>query len=389
MKIGIVCYPTFGGSGVVATELGKGLAKVGHEVHFITYKQPMRLNFFSENLFYHEVDIKSYPLFEFAPYELALASKMVSVVKYENLDLLHVHYAIPHASAAYMAKQILKTQGIEIPVVTTLHGTDITLVGKDPSYEPVVTFSINQSDGVTAVSEDLKKETFDSFDIKGDIEVIPNFIDLERFKKQRKEHFKLAICPNGEKLLVHTSNFRKVKRVEDVIHVFYNIRKEIPVKLLLVGDGPERDRMEHLCRTLGACEDIRFLGKLEAVEEVLSVADLFLMPSEKESFGLAALEAMACEVPVLSSNAGGIPELNLDGLTGFVCAIGDVDDMTKKGLFILDEGNLPGFKERALARAKEFDIGQILPQYEDYYRKTIALAESEKKLVKSSPVKKN
>ena len=236
MKIGIVCYPTFGGSGVVATELGKGLAKVGHEVHFITYKQPMRLDFFSENLFYHEVDIKSYPLFEFAPYELALASKMVSVVKYENLDLLHVHYAIPHASSAYMAKQILKTHGISIPVVTTLHGTDITLVGKDPSYEPVVTFSINQSDGVTAVSEDLKKETYAYFDIKREIEVIPNFIDLERFKKQRKEHFKLAICPNGEMLLVHTSNFRKVKRVEDVIHVFYNVRKEIPAKLLLVGD---------------------------------------------------------------------------------------------------------------------------------------------------------
>jgi len=272
-----------------------------------------------------------------------------------------------------MAKQILKSEGISIPVVTTLHGTDITLVGKDPSYEPVVTFSINQSDGVTAVSEDLRKETYDYFDIKRDIEVIPNFIDLDRFKKQRKEHFKLAICPNGEMLLVHTSNFRKVKRVEDVIHVFYNVRKEIPAKLLLVGDGPERDRMERLCRTLGTCEDIRFLGKLEAVEEVLSVADLFLMPSEKESFGLAALEAMACEVPVLSSNAGGIPELNLDGVTGFACEVGDVEDMTKKALFILDAANLQGFKERALARAKEFDIDQILPLYENYYRKTIAL----------------
>ncbi|MFN5331792.1 MAG: N-acetyl-alpha-D-glucosaminyl L-malate synthase BshA [Bacteroidota bacterium] len=371
MKIGIVCYPTFGGSGVVATELGKGLAKVGHEVHFITYKQPMRLDFFSENLFYHEVDIKSYPLFEFAPYELALASKMVSVVKYEGLDLLHVHYAIPHASSAYLAKQILKTHGISIPVVTTLHGTDITLVGKDPSYEPVVTFSINQSDGVTAVSEDLRKETFEYFDIQQEIEVIPNFIDLERFKKQRKDHFKFAICPNGEKLLVHTSNFRKVKRVEDVIQVFYNIRKQIPAKLLLVGDGPERDRMERLCRTLGTCEDIRFLGKLEAVEEVLSVADLFVMPSEKESFGLAALEAMACEVPVLSSNAGGIPELNLDGVTGFVCEVGDVEDMTEKALSILDESRLPGFKERALARAKEFDIDQILPMYVSYYERTL------------------
>lgn len=356
---------------MVATELGKGLAKVGHEVHFITYKQPMRLDFFSENLFYHEVDIKSYPLFEFAPYELALASKMVSVVKYEGLDLLHVHYAIPHASSAYLAKQILKTHGISIPVVTTLHGTDITLVGKDPSYEPVVTFSINQSDGVTAVSEDLRKETYEYFDIQQEIEVIPNFIDLERFKKQRKDHFKFAICPNGEKLLVHTSNFRKVKRVEDVIQVFYNIRKQIPAKLLLVGDGPERDRMERLCRTLGTCEDIRFLGKLEAVEEVLSVADLFVMPSEKESFGLAALEAMACEVPVLSSNAGGIPELNLDGVTGFVCEVGDVEDMTEKALTILDESRLPGFKERALARAKEFDIDQVLPMYVSYYERTL------------------
>lgn len=371
MKIGIVCYPTFGGSGVVATELGKGLAKVGHEVHFITYSQPTRLDFFSENLYYHEVDIKSYPLFEHAPYELALASKMVSVVKYEKLDLLHVHYAIPHASAAFMAKQILLEQGISIPVVTTLHGTDITLVGKDPSYEPVVTFSINKSDGVTAVSEDLKKETYASFDIKRDIEVIPNFIDLERFKRQKKEHFKLAICPNDEKLMVHTSNFRKVKRVEDVIKVFYEVRKVIPAKLLLVGDGPERDRMERLCRELGTCDDVRFLGKLEAVEEVLSVADLFLMPSEKESFGLAALEAMACEVPILSSNVGGIPELNIDGITGFACEVGDIQSMKEKALFILDEKNLPTFKKNALKRAKDFDISNILPKYEAYYKKTI------------------
>jgi len=374
MKIGIVCYPTFGGSGVVATELGKGLAKKGHQVHFITYRQPTRLDFFSENLFYHEVDIKSYPLFEHAPYELALASKMVNVVKYENLDLLHVHYAIPHASAAYMAKQILREEGINIPVVTTLHGTDITLVGKDPTYEPVVTFSINKSDGVTAVSEDLKKATYDHFKVKKDIAVIPNFIDLARFKKQMKEHFKLAICPNGEKLIVHTSNFRKVKRVEDVIKVFYELRKTIPVKLLLVGDGPERDRMERLCRKLGTCEDVRFLGKLEAVEEVLSVADLFMMPSEKESFGLAALEAMACEVPVLSSNAGGIPELNINGVTGYTCNVGDVKDMTKKALQILDEKNLPTFKENALNRAKEFDIDNILPLYEQFYENTIVKA---------------
>lgn len=371
MKIGIVCYPTFGGSGVVATELGKALAKEGHQVHFITYRQPTRLDFFSANLFYHEVDIKSYPLFEHAPYELALASKMVNVVKYEKLDLLHVHYAIPHASAAYMAKQILREEGIYIPVVTTLHGTDITLVGKDPSYEPVVTFSINQSDGVTAVSEDLKKATFDLFEIKTEIEVIPNFIDLERFKKQKKEHFKLAICPQGEKLLVHTSNFRKVKRVEDVIRVFFEVRKVLPAKLLLVGDGPERDKMERLCRELGTCDDIRFLGKLEAVEEVLSVADLFLMPSEKESFGLAALEAMACEVPVLSSNAGGIPELNIDGVTGYACEVGNIEEMTKRAMEILDDKNLPRFKANALARAKELDVSNILPLYEDFYRKTI------------------
>ncbi|MEX0883159.1 MAG: N-acetyl-alpha-D-glucosaminyl L-malate synthase BshA [Cyclobacteriaceae bacterium] len=371
MKIGIVCYPTFGGSGVVATELGKALAAKGHEIHFITYRQPTRLDFFSENLFYHEVDIKSYPLFEHAPYELALASKMVNVVKYEKLDLLHVHYAIPHASAAYMAKQILKRQGINIPVVTTLHGTDITLVGKDPSYEPVVTFSINESDGVTAVSEDLKKDTLLHFDVDNHIEVIPNFIDLNRFKKQKKEHFKRAICPNDEKLLVHTSNFRKVKRVEDVIYVFYEIRKKIPVKLLLVGDGPERDQMERLCRQLGTCEDVRFLGKLEAVEEVLSVADLFLMPSEKESFGLAALEAMACEVPLLTSNAGGIPELNINGETGFLCEIGNIKEMTEKALYILKDENLPGFKKRALERAKIFDISVILPLYESFYLKTI------------------
>jgi len=286
MKIGIVCYPTFGGSGVVATELGKALAKEGHEVHFITYSQPTRLDFLNENLFYHEVEFHSYPLFEYPPYELALASKMVSVVKNEKLDLLHVHYAIPHASAAYMAKQILKTHGIYIPVITTLHGTDITLVGKDSSYEPVVTFSINESDGVTSVSEDLKKETYHSFKITRDIEVIPNFIDLEKFKKQKKDHFKKAICPNGEALIVHTSNFRKVKRVGDVIKVFNNIHKEIPSKLLLIGDGPERSMAETMTRDLAINDAVRFLGKQEAVEEVLSVADLFLMPSEKESFGL-------------------------------------------------------------------------------------------------------
>jgi N-acetyl-alpha-D-glucosaminyl L-malate synthase BshA len=371
MNIGIVCYPTFGGSGVVATELGKALAKNGHNVHFITYSQPTRLDFFNENLFYHEVDIRTYPLFQYPPYELALASKMVDVAQHEKLDLLHVHYAIPHASAAYMAKQILKEKNINIPVVTTLHGTDITLVGKDPSYEPVVTFSINKSDGVTAVSEDLKKDTLEHFDIYQHIEVIPNFIDLGRFKRQKKDHFKTAICPNGEKLMVHTSNFRKVKRVEDVIYVFNNVRKIIPAKLLLVGDGPERIKMEKLCRELGICDDIRFLGKLEAVEEVLSVSDLFLMPSEKESFGLAALEAMSCEVPVISSNAGGIPELNIDGVTGFTCNVGDVKDMTEKSLHILADENLDKFKKNALERAKKFDITNILPLYENFYYKIL------------------
>jgi len=371
IKIGIVCYPTFGGSGVVATELGKALAQEGHKVHFITYSQPTRLDFLNENLYYHEVDFRSYPLFEFQPYELALASKMVSVVKNERLDLLHVHYAIPHASAAYMAKQILRTHGIFIPVVTTLHGTDITLVGKDPSYEPVVTFSINQSDGVTAVSEDLKRETYQHFKVLNDIEVIPNFIDLEKFKKQKKDHFKKAICPNGESLIVHTSNFRKVKRIPDVIQVFANIRREIPAKLLMIGDGPERNHAEGMCRELGICDDIRFLGKLEAVEEVLSVADLFIMPSEKESFGLAALEAMACEVPVISTNTGGLPELNVQGVTGFMSAVGDVEDMTRKALFVLDKNNLPRFKENALKRAQDFDITKILPLYESYYQKIL------------------
>jgi N-acetyl-alpha-D-glucosaminyl L-malate synthase BshA len=367
MKIGIVCYPTFGGSGVVATELGKGLAKKGHEVHFITYSQPTRLDYFNENLFYHEVDIRTYPLFKYPPYELALASKMVDVVKYEKLDVLHVHYAIPHASAAVVAKQILKTEGIEIPVVTTLHGTDITLVGKDPSYEPVVTFSINQSDGVTAVSEDLKKDTYKHFNITREIQVIPNFIDLDKFQKQQKNHFKTAICPNGEKLLVHTSNFRGVKRVDDVIRIFQRVNETVPSKLLLVGDGPEKGAIDVLTKELGIYEDVRFLGKLEAVEEVLSVADLFLMPSEKESFGLAALEAMACEVPVISSNAGGIPELNINGVTGFTSPVGDIQDMTNNALHILSEDNLDRFKHQALEQARKFDINEVMPIYESFY----------------------
>lgn len=371
MRIGIVCYPTYGGSGVVATELGKALAKEGHQIHFITYSQPTRLDFFSEYLFYHEVNVKSYPLFDYPPYELALASKMVDVVEHEKLDILHVHYAIPHASAAFMAKQILKTKGITIPVITTLHGTDITLVGKDATYAPVVTFSINESDGVTAVSEDLKQDTLDHFEINREIKVIPNFVDIERFKKQKKDHFKTAICPNGEKLIVHTSNFRKVKRVQDVLDVFNRVRKIVPSKLLLVGDGPERYQMEELCRNCGTCDDIRFLGKLEAVEEVLSVADLFLMTSEKESFGLAALEAMACEVPVISTNAGGLPELNVDGVSGFVCDVGDTKTMAEKAIHVLDNGNLQKYKEGALNRAKEFEISNILPMYEKYYIETL------------------
>lgn len=371
MNIGIVCYPTFGGSGVVATELGKALAKNGHRVHFITYSQPPRLDFFNENVFYHEVFIPSYPLFQHPPYELALSSKMVEVVKNHNLDLLHVHYAIPHASAAYMAKQILKTQGIHIPIITTLHGTDITLVGKDPSFEPVVTFSINASDGVTTVSESLKQDTYDQFPIERDIEVIPNFIDLERFRKQKKDHFKTAIAPNGEKILVHTSNFRKVKRIEDILQMFAILRKQICVKLLLIGDGPERVGLEKLSRELGISADVRFLGKLDAIEEVLSIADVFVMPSEKESFGLAALEAMACEVPVISSDAGGIPEVNIPGKTGFISAIGDYEDMAEKTAIILQDDQLPVFRANALARAKEFDINIILPRYEFFYEKIL------------------
>ncbi|SET74985.1 N-acetyl-alpha-D-glucosaminyl L-malate synthase BshA [Hymenobacter actinosclerus] len=371
MNIGIVCYPTFGGSGVVATELGKALAQRGHRVHFITYSQPVRLDFFNENLFYHEVYIPPYPLFQFPPYELALASKMVDITQNEKLDVLHVHYAIPHASAAYMAKQILLTRGIRIPVVTTLHGTDITLVGKDASYEPVVTFSINQSDGVTAVSADLRRETYEHFAIEKEIEVIPNFINLERFQKQAKNHFKAAIAPEGEKLLVHTSNFRSVKRVDDVVNIFAGVRAQMPAKLLLVGDGPDRPRIEKLCRDIGLCQDVRFLGKLEAVEEVLSIADLFLMPSEKESFGLAALEAMACEVPVISTNAGGIPELNEHGVTGMVSNIGDVEDMVKNALYILDDENLPRFKAAARARAETFALDNIVPLYEACYQRAI------------------
>lgn len=372
MQIGIVCYPTYGGSGVVATELGKALASKGHQVHFIAYKQPARLGHFMENVYFHEVSFSNYPLFTFPPYETALASKLVDVVKFHQLDILHVHYAIPHASAAFLAKQILKTQGIEIPVVTTLHGTDITLVGKDVTFTPVVTFSINQSDGVTAVSESLRNQTYEYFDIDNGIQVIPNFIDLEAFQKYNKDHFKKAIAPNGEKIVMHTSNFRKVKRIPDVIHTFQRINQQLPTKLLLVGDGPERKKAECLCRELGISSEVRFLGKQNAVGELLAVADIFLMPSESESFGLAALEAMACEVPVISTNAGGIPEINVQGKTGFLSEIGDVADMAKNAVHILsDEGRLQEFRTNALQHAQTFDIQYILPQYEAFYEKTI------------------
>lgn len=368
MNIGIVCYPTFGGSGVVATELGKALAAKGYQVHFISYSQPARLDFFNPNVFFHEVSIYKYPLFEYVPYETILASKIVDIVKQNKLDVLHVHYAIPHASAALMAKNILEEQGIHIPIVTTLHGTDITLVGKDPTYEPVVSYSINHSNAVTAVSESLKRDTLSNFHIKNDIRVIPNFIDFSRFTKQKKEHFKKAIAPLNEKILVHTSNFRKVKRIEDVVKVFALIADKIPSKLLLIGDGPERVNIELLCRETGVCDRITFLGKQEQIEEILSVCDLFLLTSETESFGLAALEAMACEVPVISSDTGGIPEVNINGVTGFLSQVGDVEDMAKNAMYILsDDKILKTFKDNALKQAQSFHIDKILPLYEEVY----------------------
>ncbi len=372
MKIGIVCYPTFGGSGVLATELGKALADKGHLVHFITYQQPVRLDTFHPNIFYHEVAVPTYPLFDFPPYESALASTMVDIILNKELDLLHVHYAIPHASAAFMAQQIARSKGIEVPFITTLHGTDITLVGRDKTYEPVVTFSMNNSNAVTAVSENLKEETERHFDITQEIQVITNFVDLERFQYLDKEHFKKIIAPEGQKILAHVSNFRKVKRVQDAIEAFAKIRKEVPAKLLMIGDGPERVNMEQLCRDLGTCDDISFLGRQDKMEELLSIADLFLLPSEYESFGLAALEAMACRVPVISSNAGGIPEINIDGHTGFLSNVGDVNALAANSLKLLkDEKLLNEFKENALAHAKTFDIKYIIPQYEALYTKVL------------------
>ena len=375
MRIGIVCYPTFGGSGVLATELGRGLAARGHQIHFITYRQPVRLVNFTEEVYYHEVPKSDYPLFEYAPYDTAMASTLVDVATSSKLDLLHVHYAIPHAAIAFMAREILRSQGVYIPIITTLHGTDITLVGKNRSFAPVVEFSINQSDGVTAVSNSLKQETLEAFHIEKEIEVIYNFVDFSRFTKTDKDHFRRAISPNGEKILVHTSNFRPVKHVDDVIRIFQRINASTPSKLLLIGDGPERQNMEILCRELGLCDDIRFLGKLEAVEEVLAIADLFLLPSGHESFGLAALEAMACEVPVISSNAGGLPEVNIHGNTGFLENPGDVDQMARGALEILgDPKKQEAFRSRAYKQARQFSLDNILPQYEAYYERILSEA---------------
>lgn len=374
MKIGIVCYPTFGGSGVVATELGIHLAENGHEVHFITYERPARLDVFLGNVFFHEVLPFKYSLFKYTPYETTLAGKMVDVAINEKLDLLHVHYAIPHASVAFLAKCILKSKGINLPFITTLHGTDITLVGKDPALKPVVEFSINNSDGVTAVSSFLKSATYKNFAIDKDIEVIYNFIDFERFKKRNKDHFKMAIAPNGEKILTHISNFRSVKRAEDAIYIFQKIYEQLPSKLLMIGDGPERPKLEQVCRDIGLCDEIRFLGKQGAIEELLSISDLFLLPSSNESFGLAALEAMALEVPVVSSNAGGIPEVNEHGITGFLSNIGDVDDMARNSIKILSDPKIHQlFRKNALEKAKTFNVKSILPQYEALYQKVLSL----------------
>jgi L-malate glycosyltransferase len=372
MRIGIVCYPTYGGSGVLATELGKALADKGHMVHFITYQQPVRLNAFHANIYYHEVQVPTYPLFDFPPYESALSSTMVDVILNQQLDLRHVHYAIPHASTAYMAQQIVAKQGRHIPFITTLHGTDITLVGKDKTYAPVVTFSINESNAITAVSSNLRDETFKSFPIDKEIEVIYNFVDTARFKRRELPHFRQAIAPNGEKILLHVSNFRKVKRVPDVIKIFKQVREKMPAKLLLVGDGPDRPMIECMCREMNLCDDVRFVGKQEQLEDVMSIADLFILPSDYESFGLAALEAMASEVPVISSNAGGLPEVNINGQTGYTSAVGDVDRMAAHAIEALqNEELLTRLRKGALEQALRFHIDNIIPQYEKLYEKLI------------------
>lgn len=372
MNIAIVCYPTFGGSGVLATELGKALAETGHNIHFITYQQPVRLSGFHANIFYHEVRVPTYPLFDFPPYETALASTMVDVVNNNDIDILHVHYAIPHAAAAYMAKQILAKQGKKLPVITTLHGTDITLVGRDKTYSPVVTFSMEESDVLTAVSNNLKEETYRNFNIQKPIEVIYNFVDVKRFNKKPVDAFKKLIAPNNEKIIVHASNFRKVKRVMDVVQTFLLVNKKIPSRLLLLGDGPERPEIEAFTRGCEDCTEIKFLGKQEQMEDILPIADLFMLTSEYESFGLAALEAMAAEVPVISTNAGGLPEINVDGYCGYMSEVGDVKSMSENAIKILsDETVHRQFKANALAQANKFDIANIVPLYEQLYTRVL------------------
>ncbi len=374
MNIGIVCYPTFGGSGVVATELGKALAEEGHQVHFITYSQPVRLSVFSGNIFYHEVTVSDYPLFDYPPYELALANKIVEVAKYSKLDILHVHYAIPHASAAYMAKQMLAAENITLPFITTLHGTDITLVGKDASFETAISFAINESDAVTAVSESLKQDTYFYFkNVKREIKVIPNFIQIDQFDFAKAKKDRKLYAADKQKIMLHVSNFRKVKRVEDVLRVFDIVRKKIPSKLILVGDGPERGNIDRLCRELDTCSEILSLGKLVDPNSVLAVADLFILPSETESFGLAALEAMAARVPVISTNKGGLPEINIHNFSGMLSNVGDVEDMAKNAIHILgDEKVLEQFKENAHEQATKYDIKEILPLYENLYKEVLA-----------------
>lgn len=368
MRIGIVCYPTFGGSGVVATELGKALARKGHEIHFITYDQPARLGSFRANIFYHEVRVSDYPLFDYPPYELVLASKMVEVAKSNALDLIHVHYAIPHASAAVLARTILLQEGIHLPIVTTLHGTDITLLGKDPSFEPVIAHAINSSDAVTTVSQSLRVDTFKLFGIHRDIDVVPNFYCPSHFQGKADEEFRKSIAPNGEPILTHISNFRPVKRVEDVIRAFGQVRKSMKAKLLMVGDGPDRGNAETVCKEMGLCEDITFLGKVKNPVEALLVSHLFMLPSASESFGLAALEAMAAGVPVLSSNTGGLPEVNRHGVSGMMCDVGDWEEMGNQAVYILsDPKRFQRFKAQALEQAHSFELDKILPQYESLY----------------------
>ncbi len=373
MKIAIVCYPTFGGSGVVATELGLELAHRGHEIHFITYRQPVRLALLNSNVHYHEVNVPEYPLFHYQPYELALSSKLVDMVKLYKIELLHVHYAIPHAYAGYMAKQMLKNEGIKIPMVTTLHGTDITLVGNHPVYKPAVTFSINKSDIVTSVSQSLKDETNKLFNIKKEIHVIPNFIELDKIRNESQiSCHRSVMAEKDERIVTHISNFRKVKRIPDIIKIFYKIQQKIPAKLMMVGDGPEKSRAEQLCKELGIQDKVIFFGNSNEIDQILSYSDLFLLPSETESFGLAALEAMAWSVPVISSNSGGLPEVNFDGISGYLSNVGDIDSMAENALRILsDDATLAKFRKQALGVAQQFDIKNILPLYEALYHEAI------------------